>query len=87
MTRAKFLNILAEHGAVLDLESEANWGALVIDAPKGKVFRANQSHSISEYFTNSTQSWKKQAFEDAAKRVSMGVDDCDIEDCDVCNDH
>ena len=86
MIRAQFLKVLAKYGATLDTESEEC--NLNVDAPKGKVFKANGCHTIVEPFANNGgQSWKSEAYSEAAQRVSMGLEDCPDPDCDVCEEN
>lgn len=76
MTRSQFLKVLQKYDAVLDMDCEEY--DLNIDAPKGKVFSENGCHCIVEPFANNcNQSWKSDAYAEAAKRVAMGLYDCD----------
>lgn len=84
MTRAQFLKVLSQFGATLDTECESF--DLNVDAPAGKVFRENGCHCISESFSNNcNQSWKAEAYQTAADRVLMGLDDCEDPECDICH--
>lgn len=86
MTRKKFNAILAKYGVTLDELSE-DGSDLIVDSPAGKVFRATGTHSMSEPFSNrGGQSWKSEAYRLMAERIEMGLENCEIEDCDVCND-
>jgi len=84
MNRAQFLRVLAEFGATLDTTSEEF--DLNIDAPRGKVFASNGCHCVCVPWNNSGgQSWKSNAYQDAAHQIRMGLYDCSDAECDVCN--
>ena len=83
MNRSQFMKVLAKYGATLDTDSEEC--NLNVDAPIGKVFKANGCHTIVEPFSNNGgQSWKSEAYAEAAARVSMGGESCTDPDCDSC---
>jgi hypothetical protein len=56
MTKREFVTLLAKYpGVTVDADSEEN-GTLILDSPKGKVFKANDGHCLVEPFTNISQS-------------------------------
>jgi hypothetical protein len=84
MTRAQFMSGLARIGASLDTDCEDF--DLNVDAPKGRVFAYNGCHCICVPYNNSGgQSWKPTAYANALAQASMGLMNCQAEDCDVCS--
>lgn len=55
---------------------------VVLDAPRGMVFRSTGTHAISlgdlEYLTEA------EAYRGALHDMAMGLDSCRDHDCDVC---
>lgn len=85
MTKRKFVTLIAKYpGVSVDTKSEEN-GTLILDSPKGKVFKANDSHCLVEPFTNISQSWKGDAYAELAVRLTYGLADCEDDDCEVCH--
>jgi hypothetical protein len=83
MNRQQFLKVLAASGATLDTDCEDF--DLNVDAPKGKVFSDTGTHCICiPYNNNCGQSWKSEAYKEAARHVSNGFRDCETQDCDTC---
>lgn len=88
MTREEFMKAVADNpGVELDIESEINGDNLILDSPKGKVFSANGIHCMVEpYRNNGGQSWKPEAYANLAVNLEMGLRECEIEDCDHCDE-
>jgi hypothetical protein len=81
----EFVTLLAKYpGVTVDADSEEN-GTLILDSPKGKVFKANDGHCLVEPFTNISQSWKGDAYAELAARLAYGLADCDDADGEVCH--
>lgn len=68
-------------GATLDEQSLRN-DAIVVDAPKGKVWSASGSHAMRADFANIPRC---EAIEDIGKRMGLGLDACGDSDCEVCS--
>lgn len=84
ITKAQFDKIVAKHEATQDLESLDAF-LIQVDAPKGKIWKGNGCHTICvQYRNNGGQSWKSEAYADAAETMEYGTELCDIDDCDMC---
>lgn len=87
MTKAQFDKVLAKYGATLDIEM-LDADMLQVDAPRGQRWIGNGCHTICIPFKNVCgQSWKPQAYADAAETMNHGIEACDAADCDMCEDN
>lgn len=92
MTASKALKTLtalaAAHGATLD-ESEGRRILVNVDAPTGKVWKANGCHliAVTLWYHKLEQAWNDDSIKDAREQIAMGLRECDVKDCDVCNDY
>ena len=63
-----------------------------IDAPHGKLWRANGAHHLCCPSTcvgtweDSPKSWRDDTIADAIERMNCGLYDCDNVDCEWCNE-
>lgn len=86
MKKAAFDKMLADYGVEQDMVMEDS-GLLCIDTPKVKVFTTNGCHTIVVAFNNNGgQSWKPKARDEVAEQLSYGIENCEAEDCDVCEE-
>jgi len=77
MSRKRFLVAVEKSGGIL-YENDYTVG---IDAPAGKVWNANAGHSIL-CPVRGRHGWPmSEAYADIADRASMGMSDCECEDC------
>lgn len=60
-------------------------GTIYADAPSGFTFAcsAGDLHSLCSVWHDGE---KAAAWEDLAERLSMGIETCGLEDCDVCEE-
>lgn len=85
VTRKQFEGEIAKHAGVTWDHDAEDSGQLILDSPKGKIFKANGAHCLVEQFSNTGgQSWKPEAYANMIERLSMGLEECSIEDCDSC---
>lgn len=56
-----------------------------IDAPRGKVWAASDTHALAVYWRTDEPAYKQEAITDALERMEYGVADCDIPDCENCH--
>lgn len=61
-------------GAEIDGYSLRNGGMIILDAPKGYVWRANGNTSISEIYEVRGHTWLTQACRFIERSASMGLD-------------
>lgn len=84
MTKKKFDALLKKHGAIIDAEM-LSADVLQVDAPKGKVFTGNGCHTIVVQYRNYVgQSWIQEARAELAVTLDYGTENCEREDCDIC---
>jgi hypothetical protein len=79
MKRTQFLALVQQAGATLD--DNEDWD-LNLWAPDGFRFRATDGHSICVPHRNhGGQSWKPEAYRQAAQDLAEGLEPCDCGDC------
>lgn len=86
MKKVAFEKELAKYPGVTQDMLMEDAGLIQIDTPKGKVFTGNGCHTIVVAFSNHSQSWKPTARDEVVETLSYGVENCEIEDCDVCEE-
>lgn len=86
MMRRAFMQLMAKYpGVTLDTETERDGNEIMLDSAAGKVFAANDLHTMVEQFRTGTLSWKPKAFDTMAERLAYGLRDCTNPDCDTCD--
>lgn len=80
--KSEVLRLAKALGVEVEEDLDSNGGSIYCDAPAGKVFAADPDlHGIvARYFTGD----KPEAWADLLNRMSEGLEDCELEDCDVC---
>lgn len=74
MKRRDFLRLVEEYGAKLDEQSGADF--FNVDAPRGFYWVATSCSTIVVQFANSGgQSWKSEAYDQAALDMSDGLEE------------
>jgi len=85
-TRQQLVERCRELGVSLKFDessSQDQYGVIIIDAPSGFVFRGSQLHYYDLYLN---PSWKRsEAYDAIMEELSMGLDKCDVHNCEICN--
>lgn len=79
MTRKRIYKEASNMGCAID-ESRTN-DSFIIDAPKGKIFTANNAHCIAVVPRSGEY---KECWKDAMDRLSYGIEKCEDPHCELC---
>ena len=72
-------------GVYLDVDDPSH--KVSITAPDGKVFAATGCH-FHDIYNRPPGAWKaSEMYDSLMEDMSMGIDDCEIEDCGICADN
>ena len=72
-------------GATVDVKSVGKWTRVNVDAPAGKTWDAATLHCLLAEWLIGDSVYRDQSLTDLLERMSLGVSDCDTEECDVCH--
>lgn len=83
----KLIDKLEAEAAKYGAEVSQDDRALMVDAPKGKVWKGNGTHCLVESCENrGGQTWYAEAVKSLIERMAYGVEACTETDCDVCEE-
>jgi len=71
-------------GGSLEREGAGRWEVYQCEAPTGKVWAAASTHDMKVEWLKGDSVYRDEAITDAVERLSLGLVDCDDEDCERC---
>ena len=67
---------------------EDNGQTYYVDTPAGKIFAATGLHVLVAHYSNQGgQMFKRQAYADLKEWLAFGLDNCGVDNCDVCEEN
>jgi hypothetical protein len=88
LTMASIKKVAKKYNAIIDCILEPyGHRDMYIEAPDGYVWVCSSTHDI-RFPILAGERWKKdrqESFQDAIKRMEMGVEKCTDSDCGICN--
>lgn len=81
-TKQKVLKLIKE----MKCTYEDNGWDFLVDTPKGKLFYVNHCHTLVHPYANHGQTWKTKMWPELLNELKCGMFDCEIKDCDVCEE-
>jgi hypothetical protein len=82
-TKAQFRKRLAELGCTFEQDENA----ITVDAPHRKKIAGVGVHYVTHWGTGDAAYPMSAVYDDCIDDLSMGLEDCTEEDCDVCHDN
>lgn len=74
-------NGVAETGDRADLDY-----VIYVWSPPGKVWVSTHCHVICRQFCNGSESWKPDAYAELIEEMRDGLEQCENEECEHCNE-
>lgn len=84
MSRGKVMQVARELGATVEIRGERIF-TVAAEAPAGKVWSGCRVHELVED-AGFGDVPRKEVWAEMLSRMKHGVEDCEVENCEWCND-